>query len=105
MEIKISSRNLELSDALTSTTRKKISRLGRLNGGMTRAEVHFYEERNPRINNRETCEVFLEGHGHHLRCKVSAPDCYAAIEKAATKLEQQLAKVKTRTTAKTYARA
>ena len=102
MEITISSRNLELSESLITTIRKKINRLGRLNGGMTRAEVVFYEEQNPRIIDREICEVFMDGHGHHIRCKVSAPDAFAAIDKAVTKLEHQLAKVKTRTKTRTY---
>ena len=69
---------------------------------MTRAEVHFYEERNPRIIDREICEVFMDGNGQHIRCKVSAPDGFAAIEKAVTKLEHQLAKVKTRTSTRAY---
>src|SRR5262245_48992284 len=44
LEISISSRNHDLSESLLSTTRRKISRLGRLNGRLARAEVHFYEE-------------------------------------------------------------
>ncbi|MBI2704235.1 MAG: ribosome-associated translation inhibitor RaiA [Actinobacteria bacterium] len=102
MEITISSRNLELSESLISTIRKKINRLGRLNGELTRAEVVFYEEQNPRIVDREICEVFMDGRGRHIRCKVSAPDAFAAIDKAITKLEHQLAKVKTRTNTRAY---
>ena len=102
MEITISSRNLDLSESLMTTVRRKINRLARLNGGMTRAEVVFYEEQNPRIIDREICEVFMDGHGRHIRCKVSAPDAFAAIDKAITKLENQLAKLKTRTKSRAY---
>ena len=44
---------------------------------MDRAEVHFTEEKNRRIDDREMCEVTLEGHGHDVRCKVAAADGFA----------------------------
>jgi putative sigma-54 modulation protein len=75
---------------------EKIGRLERFLDGMDRAEVHFSEERNPRIADREICEVTLEGHGHHVRCKVHAPDGFVAVDRAVAKLEQQLHKLKTK---------
>ncbi len=45
---------------------------------------------------KEVCEVMLVGHGHHVRCKVSAPDGFAAVDKAVEKLEHQLHKLKTK---------
>jgi ribosomal subunit interface protein len=104
LEITISSRHLELSDLLVTMTRKKLERLGRLNHGFTHAEVHFAEERNPRIADRQVCEVLMEGSGNRIRCKTSASDSYGAIDRAATKLEQQLAKLKTRSTHRVHAR-
>ena len=75
---------------------EKIGRLRRFLGGMDRAEVHFSEERNPRIAAKEVCEVTLEGRGHHLRCKAAAADGFAAVDLAVAKLEQQLHKAKTK---------
>jgi putative sigma-54 modulation protein len=75
---------------------EKIGRLDRFVDGMDRAEVHFSEERNPRITEREICEVTLEGHGHYVRCKVHAPDGFVAIDRAVAKLEQQLHKLKSK---------
>lgn len=98
MDITISSRHADLSDALVATTRQKISRLNRFGQDMERAEVHFSEERNPRITDREVCEVWLDGHGQHLRCKVTAPDGFVAVDRAVVKLEHQLHKLKTRKT-------
>jgi ribosomal subunit interface protein len=105
LEITISSRHLELSDILVSLTRRKLQRLSRLNHGFTRAEVHFSEERNPRISDRQVCEVVMDGRGNRIRCKVAAADSFLAIDRAATKLEHQLAKLKTRSTARVHARA
>jgi ribosomal subunit interface protein len=105
LEITISSRHLELSDVLVSLTRRKLQRLSRLSHGFTHAEVHFSEERNPRIADRQVCEVVMDGRGKHIRCKVAAADSFVAIDRAATKLEHQLAKLKTRSAARVHARA
>ncbi len=96
VDIKVSGRHTEVSDVLRQATIDKIGRLGRYVDGMERAEVHFSEERNPRIVDKEICEVTLEGHGHHVRCKVAAPDGFAAVDRAVEKLEHQLHKLKTK---------
>lgn len=96
MEITVSARQTEVSSALRAAVEEKIGRLSRFLEGMDRAEVHFSEERNPRIADREVCEVTLEGHGHHVRCKVAAPDGFAAIDAAVNKLEHQLYKLKSK---------
>ena len=96
LEITVSARHTDVSDALREAVVEKIGRLSRFLDGMDRAEVHFFEERNRRIADREVCEVVLEGHGHHVRCKVAAPDGFAAIDQAVNKLEHQLHKLKTK---------
>src|SRR3954465_1802085 len=96
VEITVSSRHTEVSDALRASTIEKIGRLSRFLEGMDRAEVHFSEHRNKRNADKEVCEVTLEGHGHHVRCKVSAPDGFAAVDPAVEKLEHQLHKLKTK---------
>ena len=63
---------------------------------MDRSDVHFVEEVNPRIADRVMCEVTVEGHGHHVRAKHTAPDGFAAIDGTVDKLERQLRKLKTR---------
>lgn len=96
MEITVSSRHAEVSDALRNVTFEKIGRLGRFLEGMERAEVHFSEERNPRIAASQVCEVTMAGHGHHVRAKVAAADQFAAVDLAIEKLENQLTKLKTK---------
>src|SRR5688500_14715469 len=95
MDVSVSGRNIELSDALRSTAIEKIGRLSRFLEGMDRAEVHFVEERNPRIaDKKDICEVTMAGHGHHVRVKVAAADPGAALDAAVNKLEHQLHKLK-----------
>ena len=98
LDITISSRHADLSEALVATTRQKISRLSRLGNGFDRADVHFYEEQNPRIPDREVLEVWMNGTGRPVGCKVTAPDGFVAVDRAVVKLEHQLHKLKTRKT-------
>jgi putative sigma-54 modulation protein len=96
VDVTVSSRNVEITPALRATATEKIGRLDRFLDGMDRAEVHFVEERNPRISAKDVCEVTLEGHGHHVRVKVAASDPFAAIDAAVDKLEHRLTRLKTR---------
>ncbi len=96
MEVTVSGRHTTVSEKLRNQAVEKIGRLDRYLDGMDRAEVHFWEEKNPRIGDKEICEVTLEGHGHHIRTKVSAPDGFTAIDLAVDKLERQLRKLKTK---------
>ncbi|MCP5026183.1 MAG: ribosome-associated translation inhibitor RaiA, partial [Actinomycetia bacterium] len=92
----VSSRHVEVSDSLREMTIEKIGRLERFLSGLDHAEVHFMEEKNPRIADKEICEVTIEGHGHHVRVKVAAPDAFTAVDKAVDKLERSLRKLKTK---------
>lgn len=96
MQVHISSRRTHVSDRLQDLTRSKLERLDKYVPGLERADVHFSEERNPRISDKEVCEVTVEGDGHRVRTKVTAPDPYTAIDLAAEKLEHQFHKLKTK---------
>ena len=96
MQVHISSRRTHVSDRLQDLTRSKLERLDKYVPGLERADVHFSEERNPRIADKETCEITVEGDGHRVRTKVTAPDPYTAIDLAAEKLEHQFHKLKSK---------
>ena len=106
MDVTVSSRHVELTAALRSAAEERIGRLTRYLDGMDRAEVHLYEERNPRIaDKKDVCEVTVEGHGHHVRAKVAAPDPFSAVDAAAQKLEHQLHKLKTKLVGRSHPKA
>ena len=96
VDVTISSRGAEPSAALVAATRRKIGKLARFVEGMDVAEVHFSEEKNPRIVDKEICEVVIEGRGQRVHCKVAATDGFAALDLAVEKLEHQLGKLKSR---------
>lgn len=102
MDITVSARHMDISPALREAAEGKIGRLSRFQVHLERGEIHFSEERNPRISDKEVCEVSLEGGGHHLRCKVAAVDPFAAIDLAVGKLEQQLHKLKIKTVLRSH---
>jgi len=96
VDVSISGRNVDVPIGVQDAVRSKIGNLDRFVYALDRADVVFREEKNPRISDREEIEVTLEGHGHHIRTKVSGPDQLTAVERAVTKLEKQLRKVKTK---------
>ncbi len=96
MKVLVSGRRTTISDALKKQAEEKIGALDKFLSGLETAEVHFWEEKVANKNDREVCEVTLQGHGHHVRSKVSAPDGFTAIDLAVDKLERQLRKLKTK---------
>ena len=96
MDVTIQCRNAEVPERLRALAREKVTRVGRHLEGWEHAEIHFFEERNPRIADREVCEVTLRGHGHVVRAKAAAPDTLAAVDKVVEKLDHQVARLKTR---------
>jgi ribosome-associated translation inhibitor RaiA len=46
-------------DGVRALVEEKVGRLGRYCPGLERAEVRFSEEHNPRIVDRENCEVIM----------------------------------------------
>ena len=94
MDIAIRHRHVEVTDELRATVEEKVARLGRFLEGMDRAEVRFSEERNPRISEREVCEVTMHGHGHIVRARAAATDPLGAVDRVIDKLEHRMEKLK-----------
>jgi putative sigma-54 modulation protein len=96
VQIRLTTRRIELDDAVRASTVDKVGKLGRFVNGMELAEVRLSEERNPRIAANEVCEITLSGHGHHVRARASAATATAAVDICIEKLEHQLHKLKGR---------
>lgn len=94
MQIAVRGRHVEVPEHVKAHAHERLARLERFLEGMDTAEVRFTEEKNPRIADRETCEVTLHGHGHVVRAKASATDICAAVDRVANKLEHSLEKLK-----------
>jgi putative sigma-54 modulation protein len=95
---------VELAPEVKAAAEEKIQRLARHLEGMDHAEVRYSEERNPRISEKEVCEVTMHGHGHVLRAKAAAPDPLTATDRAIEKLEHRIEKLKGRVLARSHPR-
>ena len=102
MEFTIRGRHMEVSERLRRAVEEKVGRLARHLDVWDEAEVHFSEERNPRISEKEVCEVTLRGHGQILRAKAAAGDCFTATDRVVDKLSHQVEKLKTRQSRKSH---
>ncbi len=85
-----------VSDEVRALTEEKLLRIGRHCPGLDRVEVHFSEEHNPRISDRECCEVIMSGHGRTVRAHASARVPLVAVDLVVEKLQHQLEKTKGR---------
>jgi len=91
-------------DEVRSQTLEKVGRLGHLCPGLERAEVRFSEERNPRISDKECCEVTIFGHGRSIRAHAAGPVPLVAVDLVVEKLEHQLEKTKGRLVGRSHPR-
>ncbi|MDQ4068010.1 MAG: ribosome-associated translation inhibitor RaiA [Actinomycetota bacterium] len=104
MEVTVRGRNLEVTDRLRAAAQEKIGRLSRHHEGWEHAEVHFFEEKNPRISDKEVCEATLRGHGRIIRAKAASADSLASLDKVVDKLEHQIDKLKSRLISRSHPR-
>ncbi len=104
MDVTMQCRNAEVPEALRAVAREKVTRIGRHLDGWDHAEIHFSEERNPRIADKEICEVTLRGHGHVVRAKAAAPDTLASIDRVVEKLDRQVSRLKSRLVGRSHPR-
>lgn len=104
MDVSIRGRNTDVSPALRAAATEKVARLGRFLDGIEAAEVHFVEERNPRITEREVCEVTIRARGQLVRAKACSTDGFASLERVVDKLEHQIQRLKGRRLARSHSR-
>ncbi|MCH7788190.1 MAG: ribosome-associated translation inhibitor RaiA [Acidobacteria bacterium] len=97
MEVRVSSRRVDLDTDFASIVEDKVTRLDRFVSGLDRAEVHFSEDRHHRHSDKkDMCEITVTGHGHYVRAKVEGPDEAVAFDRALARVERQMRKLKTR---------
>jgi putative sigma-54 modulation protein len=96
VDVTISSRGTSVTPELEEFVREKVAKLDRYLTKLDWAEVHLLEEKNPRISDKEICEIHIEGGGRHIHCKASGPDEVTAVERTMHKVERNLRKLKTK---------
>ena len=93
MEIVVRGRNVEVPEHYRQHVEDKVGSLDRFDGKlkMLRMDVELFHEKNPRQSaNCQRVEITLRGKGPVVRAEAAAPDFYAALDLACTKLENRL---------------
>ncbi|SDQ84715.1 ribosome hibernation-promoting factor, HPF/YfiA family [Actinopolyspora saharensis] len=94
MDIVVKGRNVEVPTHYQQHVGEKLNRLDRYDRKAMHADVELQHERNPRqAKNCQRVEITLKGRGPAVRAEASAPDFYAALDAATTKLESRLRKM------------
>ncbi len=94
MEIAFRSRNVSIGSGQRERMEERLGHLAKFLDGIEKAEISLYEEKNPRIAEREVCEVSMHGHGHVVRAKSSGFEVMEAFDRVVEKLEHRLEKLK-----------
>src|SRR5438874_1270886 len=105
MDFTIRGRHMEVPERLRAVAQEKITRLTHNLDDWDEVEIQFHEERNPRISEKEVCEVTLRGHGHVVRAKAAADDPFTSVDRVVSKLSHQVEKLKTRQSRKGHHRS
>lgn len=91
MKVKVSGRNLDVTDALKDTIMSKLERFGKYFKDDIEAKATLNVEKN-----RQIIEITVPINGTILRAEESTMDMYTSIDKAIDKLYKQMEKYKTK---------
>ncbi|SHJ67249.1 ribosome hibernation-promoting factor, HPF/YfiA family [Paramaledivibacter caminithermalis] len=91
MRVKVSGRNLEVTDALKDTLIAKLERFGKYFKDDIEAKATLSVEKN-----RQIIEITIPLNGSILRAEEATIDMYTSIDKAVDKLYKQMEKHKTK---------
>ena len=90
MQLKLTARHDNPSDATRRYAEAKLSKLDRRLHDLTLVEVTFSRERNPSIADDHTVDAVVHAKGPDIIAKESAPTYEAAIDKLLDKLQRQI---------------
>ena len=91
MDIVVRGRHAELSDRFREHVAHKLSKVERYDGKCQRVDVEVSAEANPRLADQAVrVEITCRGKGPTVRGEAAAPEKYAALDVAFSRLEERL---------------
>ena len=105
MQLKLTARHDNPSDAVRKYAEAKLSKLDRRLHDLTLVELTFSRERNPSIADDHTVEAIVHTKGPSLVARESALTYEAAIDRLLDKLERQVERYRDKRTVETRRRA
>lgn len=104
MQLKLTARHDNPSDATRQYAEAKLSKLDRRLHDLTLVELTFARERNPSIADGHSVEAVVHTKGPNLVARESAATYEAAIDKLMDKLQRQVARYREKRTVETRRR-
>ncbi len=96
MNVIVRGKNVPVPSRLRNAAQRKLGRLERVARDVSRAEVDFSQERNPRIPERHRVVVVVHRRHELLTAHAAAPEPEAALDLVVDKLRHQVARHKRR---------
>ena len=96
MNVIVRGKNIPVPLRLRNAAQRKLGRLERVARDVSRAEVDFSEERNPRIRRRHRCVVVVHRPHELLTAHAAAQEPEAALDLVLDKLRHQVVRHKER---------
>ena len=92
MRMEIRGRNVEITDDLRETVRKRFQRLGRQVSSLATLDVVLSEERNPSIPDRQVAEATFYLKGVTLHAREASPEMAHSVHMLAEDVRRQVKK-------------
>jgi putative sigma-54 modulation protein len=105
MRIDVKGRNLSVSDELRDHVAKRFRKVERQVSELATLEVEVFEERNPRVSNRQIAEATLHVKGATLRARSASPDIMRSVHLVSDELARQVKRHRDRRRKRREARA
>lgn len=96
MEIVVRAKNTVVEPRVQEIAREKLAKLARFGLEIFRVEIDFSEIRNPRVHDRELCEVTVHLKKHFVKAHAASTDQVAALDLVVDKVEHQVSRLKER---------
>jgi ribosomal subunit interface protein len=93
VDIVVKGRHTDVAEAFRGHVHDKLAKVIKLDGKVSRIDVEVDEEHNPRLaDQRSRVELTCRTRGPVIRAEACAPDPYAALDLASSRLEARLRK-------------
>lgn len=104
MDVLVRGKNRPVPARLKALAQEKVARIARFTHDAGRVEVDFSELKNPRVPDRQLCEITVHLKKHFVKAHASSSEPEAALDLALDKVEHQVARIKERRVARNHVR-
>jgi putative sigma-54 modulation protein len=90
MQIDFKGRNVPVTDELRVHVERRLDKVAKQVSGLARLELEIFEERNPRVSDRQVAEATLYLKGSTLRASDSSPEMVHSLNLVIDELSRQV---------------